>query len=515
MHQPGNTGKLKRNMGLFLLIPVVLVGINVGAQAQLRLAKIFTDNMMLQRDRPICVWGKAIPGIPVSVTFAQQEKTAWANPDSSWRLYFNAQGATHAPQHLTVVSGGERVIVKNILIGDIWLCIGQSNMEWPMIREEHYPAEKYTTLPSLRFFNPTYAGKNVFGRPFTDSVIRQLNGEDFYKGAWQPCDSASLKTMSAVAYYFGKKITTTTQIPIGLINLAIGGAPLETFIAPDAFLQSKQFATKLQGDWLKNNNLPVWARERGQTNIGSKNQVASDEYGKNHAYKPGFAFKAGIGPLLQFPIKGILNYQGESNAQEMERVEEYNALSELLVNDYRQKWKENLPYYFVQLSSIDTLQYNGRLWPEFRNEQRKLLAKIPNCGMAVCSDIGARNDVHPTNKKAVGERLARWALHNNYSQKMVPGGPLPIRAVYARGKVVITFRYIANGLKSSDGGLPKGFSLDGLHKAEAVIEKGNISIKTNGNRPEYVFYGWKPYSDGNLVNSENLPCSSFKLKIEK
>lgn len=153
--------------------------------------------------------------------------------------------------------------------------------------------------------------------------------------------------MSAVAWYFGKQLTTDLNIPVGLIHLSIGGAPLETFIDVKTLLSGKQFAAKVKGDWLKNNALPVWIRERGMQNIGNIPDVPADEYGKNHAFKPGFAFEAGIKPLLPMPVKGIICYQGESNAQEMERVMEYGALTALMVNDYRKNGRSQRCHFIL------------------------------------------------------------------------------------------------------------------------------------------------------------------------
>jgi sialate O-acetylesterase len=215
------------------------------------------------------------------------------------------------------------------------------------------------------------------------------------------------------------------------------------------------------------------------------------------------------------PIRGLLCYQGESNAQEIERVNEYGALSSLMVNDYRAKWKATqLPFFFVQLSSIDTLKYKGRLWPQFREEQRKMLQLISNSGMAVCSDIGFKNDVHPTNKKTVGERLARWALNKTYRKNIIPSGPLPSGAKYLNGKISIDFGYSGKGLKVSGGKILKGFSLDGQKEIPAQILQNKIIIAVM-EKPVFIYYGWEPFTEANLVNSENLPASTFKIKVEQ
>jgi sialate O-acetylesterase len=382
-------------------------------------------------------------------------------------------------------------------------------MEWPMKKEMHFNDEiESSNQPLLRLYNPTYAGKNIFGTEFPDSIIEQLNSDDFYQGQWQNCDSNSFKDMSAVGYYFGKNIISEMNVPIGLINMSIGGAPIETFINPEAMKSNAQFRAKVNGNWLTNDALPVWVRERGKQNIGS------DSVNNNHPFKPGYAFQNGINGITPFPIKGILWYQGESNAQEADRVYEYGALMKLMIDDYRKQWSQiDLPFYFVQLSSIDTTHYKGQLWPMFRDEQRKSLAKIDFSGMAVCSDVGSKDDVHPRNKKIVGERLARWALSKTYKKDIFPSGPLPLSAKYEEGKVVIAFQYGAAGLKSSDGNKVKGFSIDGKSEINAEIVNDTIVLFVN-EKPEYIYYGWQPYSNANLVNSEVLPASTFKIAIQ-
>lgn len=493
---------------LFLVVPFF-------AKAQLQLAKVFSDNMVLQRDQPINIWGKAHPGQIVKITFSNQKKASIVQVDSSWNIILKKQTSNSTPQNITITCGKEILNIRNVLIGDVWLCIGQSNMEFPLIREAHYTTElKNLDLPSLRFYNPTYPGKNVYRTLYTDSLTKDLLPEKFYKGQWQNCDSNSIKTMSAVAYYFGKQVCENEQIPIGLLNLSIGGAALESFISVESLNSSQAFSAKVKGDWLENKALPDWIRERGKQNVGGLLNIPKDNNGNNHSYKPGFAFEAGILPLLKMPIKGVLCYQGESNAQELDRVLEYGNLTSLMVNDFRSKWNQpNLPFYYVQISSMDTLNYKSQFWPEFRDEQRKTLSLIQNAGMAVSSDLGFLHDVHPTNKKVIGERLARWALKNNYHKKIIPSGPLPISAKYKDGKITIRFQYANNGLFAADNKIVKGFSVDGINEIPVQINKSSIIIAVN-KKPNYVYYGWKPFTNANLINKELLPTSTFKLLIQ-
>jgi sialate O-acetylesterase len=490
--------------------------LNISSFAQLTVAPVFSNNMVLQRKKPIHIWGDAEAGKKVEVTLGKIKANTTATNNSTWSITLPAQKTNSIPQLLTISSGKQKITFENILIGDIWVCIGQSNMEFPLGRESHWKEEKLCANHStIRLLNPPPAGRNIYNTPFNDSITSRLNNQQFYQwNGWQTCDSNTAKANSAVAYYFAKKIIETTKVPIGIINLSLGGAPLESFINATSLLHHSKFISKVTGNWLTNESLPTWIRERGNQNIASNKKIPSDINGPIHGYKPGVAYEYGIKPLTQLAIKGVLCYQGESNAQEMARVLEYAELSKLMVEDYRRQWKQpTLPYYFVQLSSIDTVKYKGQLWGLFRDEQRKSLKLIANSGMAICSDIGAKDDVHPTNKKEVGERLAYWALNKSYGLPQTPSGPLPRAANYANGKLTISFQYANKGLKTADGSAVTGFSFDKFTSVEATIEKDQIIILCK-EKPEYIYYGWKSFSDGNLVNTENLPASTFKLAVK-
>ena len=481
----------------------------------LKLAYVFTDNMVIQRNMPIHIFGKGIPNKTVHVLFHNSTKSVRVKPDSLWNVLFEKQAATSLPQNLIIKCSDEKIEIKNILIGDVWICSGQSNMEFAMSREMHFKDEmKNSNQPLIRLFNSSFAGKYIYGVAYTDSISKRLNTNDFYSGKWETCDSNTIKPMSAVAYYFAKEIVEKEKIPIGLINLSIGGAPIETFISKEAMLNCKNFSSKIKGNWLENNSLPEWIRQRGKENLINNKNGFGDELGLNHAYKPGFAFECGIKPILSFPIKGVIWYQGESNSLELTMVKEYKELFKLMIEDYRKEFNElNMPFYYVQLSSIDTAKYKSQYWPIFRNEQRLLLNELDNVGMAVCSDIGFKNDVHPTDKKDVGERLAKWALYNTYHQKIIPSGPLPLKAVFQNNKIIVSFQYAAKQLQTADNKPVRGFSLDGRNDVAAEIVGDEIIINTD-KKPLFIYYAWKPFTDADLVNAEMLPASTFKIKVQ-
>lgn len=504
--------KTKLKIALTVIGLFILSGIPT-LSAQFKLPSIFTDNMVLQRNKPIHIWGWGKPKKIVEITFDGETKTDVVKSDASWSIYLNPRKANTTGHLLKIRHGEEQFSLENILIGDIWLCLGQSNMEWPLQKEMHYAEEvDKTDQRWLRFFNPTYAGKGVYNKTFGDTIVRRLNADGFYQGQWEMSNPKTAMDLSAVGYYFGQAILNTIRVPVGLVNLAIGGAPLETFISTESLYQSNTYRDKVSNNWLYNDHLPIWVRKRGTQNLAGAKSVPTDSLGPNHAYKPGFAYKVGVKPLFQLPIKGIIWYQGESNAQEPERVNEYADLQALLADDYRIGWKDaKMPFYWVQLSSIDTVNYDAQLWPQFRNEQRKLLSLISHGGMAVTSDIGAKNDVHPTNKKAVGERLARWALFNTYKRDIVPSGPLVKKVEFNRNRLMVTFEY-GEGLASKDGSELRGFSLDGRNPIRAEIQDGKVIIPVQ-DRPEYLYYGWQAWTHANLVNSEQLPASTFRMPV--
>jgi sialate O-acetylesterase len=251
--------------------------------------------------------------------------------------------------------------------------------------------------------------------------------------------------------------------------------------------------------------LPVWVRQRARENIGDQSQYLS------HAFKPSFIYLAGVQPLMQLPIAGILWYQGESNAQEMERVEEYAALQKIMLDDYRLGWKlPNLPFYFVQLSSIDSTSYKSQYWPLFRAKQLEAYAQGHHMGIVASMDRGAVNDVHPSDKLTIAKRLSNWALHDVYGFKDQPTVTVPRKAKYHKQQVDIRF---SNNLNSGDTALIKGFSVDGKTEISAKAEKNKVIIKTTG-KPKKIIYGFSPYTTANLLDSDKIPVPGFMIDVK-
>ena len=272
-----------------------------------------------------------------------------------------------------------------------------------------------------------------------------------------------------------------------------------------SLINDATFSKKINYSWLTNDYLPVWIRQRGIENIGLTNLNG------NHAFKPTFLYDAAIVPLSKLKIAGILWYQGESNAQEIERVVEYAALQEKMIASYRSAWGlKNLPFYFVQLSSIDSANYKSHHWQQFRAAQFDALQNGHHVGMAVSMDKGAKNDVHPTNKKDIAQRLASFALHDIYGFANAATITKPFYVEYKNGFISISFN---NRIQTLDGAVPKGFSLDGIHEASYII-MGNKAVIKTPSKSALLYFGFSPYTSANLVDKEGTPIPAFILPVQ-
>lgn len=487
-------------------ITFILLFLSNHCFSQFEVDKSFSNNMVLQRDRSVVIFGTGMPGKKLTLQCSDfYLSTTVVKSDSTWSFKMPSQKYSSHPFDIVLSDDIQNRAIKNILIGDVWLCAGQSNMEFPLSSDKYFTVGKNPlSNPAIRILNPQYVGKDFYGRPFSDSMKSRLQAGNYYEGSWQLADSTASSSMSAIGYYFANIIQAETAVPIGIINIAVGGSPIESWISTASLSSNDSFQNKLANNWMDNETLPVWIRQRAIENIGRTNLA--------HAFKPGYIYDHGILPLMKHPIKGILWYQGESNAQELNRVNEYLGLMKMLVADYRKGWNSPaLPFYFVQLSSIDTMKYKSQFWPLFRSHQLLAHQQIKYTGLVVSSDIGDKDNVHPRDKRTVAERLSRWALHDLYGKNVLVSGPMPIRGYYRKNQLVLQFKY-ADGLRTADQKKIRGFSLNGIDPIEAVIHKNEIRLTTN-TPPELIYYAYKPYADANLVNNEGLPTIPFIINV--
>lgn len=612
-------------------------------QAQVTLASIFSDNMVLQRHTKIPIWGLASSQEKITVLLHNQQKLTTADQSGKWIVYLDSEDAG-GPFVLTI-KGKNILQINNVSIGDVWICSGQSNMEWTVGQSEDANEEIATAnYPIIRHIK-------------IPKDINSLPKSKFATTPWEICSTKTVENFTAVGYYYAKELNKQLQVPIGLINASWGGTNIETWISKEGFeadaefnemiqampkinidslLQLKIESTKLQIETIQNasintknatsfsqfnfddSNWPelqqpgawetqqlgnfdgtVWLRKHfnlktvngpitieipaiddndvtfvngikiGETNgwdkkrvyqipisilkIGQnsiaiqvvdngggggihgpendlklvqnktiiplngkwKFQVESIKHNLNENDFPSLCYNAMIQPLVPFAFKGVIWYQGESNAS---RAFQYRKTFPLLIQDWRKKWQSDFPFYFVQLASFGTLgnSNEGCEWAELREAQSQTLS-LDNTGMVVTTDIGNPTDIHPRNKKTVGKRLSAIALHNLYQKNLICNGPTFHSFQILKNEIVITFDSIGEGLTSSnESGVVNGFEVAGenqvFYTAKANIKENKIIVNCpDVSNPIAVRFGWNgDASHCNLFNKEGFPAIPFR-----
>jgi sialate O-acetylesterase len=444
-----------RLIGLIALLPAV-------ARAEVKPHGLFTDNMVLQRDQKVPVWGTAEEGEAVTVTFGDHRAEAKAK-DGKWRVDLPPTAA--GGPHVLVIQGKNRREIKNVLVGEVWLCGGQSNMQWSIA--DSADAAKHiaeSANPNLRLFTVPRRGKN---EPQTD-----------VEGAWSEAGPQSVSGFSAVAYHFGKKLQAELKIPIGLISSNVGGTAAEEWTAREVLLSHPDL--KPRADHARSSKL----------------------------------YNAMIHPLAPFSIRGAIWYQGESNAG---RAEQYLTLFPAMIRNWRDLWGQgDFPFLFVQLAPWRKIVEEPAEsdWAELREAQRLTCKNVKNTAMAVITDLGDEMDIHPRQKAPVGQRLARAALSLVYGQKIVASGPRFEQLTIDGRKAIVRFSQVGGGLVAKGEKL-LGFTLAGedrkFHNAQAKIEGDTVVVTSDKvSAPLAVRFGWADYPVVNLYNQEGFPASPFR-----
>lgn len=474
----------------WLSVPFALMFLVATAHAEVKLASIFGDSMVLQRELPVPVWGWAAPDEEVTVTLGSQTKKTAADKDGRWQVKLDALETNATGQTLSV-TGTNTIELKDVLVGEVWICSGQSNMEWGLngtlnAKEEVAAADH----PQIRLFN-------VPGH--TTSPVAQ----DTCPGSWQICQPNTAGGFSAVGYFFGRRLQQELKIPIGLVGSNWGGTRIEPWTSPAGFHsvpELKEIADQVDA-------------YNAETKVGGGS--------------PSAIYNSMIHPLAPFAMRGAIWYQGESNGGE---GESYYHKTQALVNGWRQLFNPELAFYWVQLADFQQPNDNpagGDGWAKIREAQRKALG-IKHTGMAVIIDIGQANDIHPRNKQDVGARLAQWALNQTYGKKdLVPSGPLFQGHKVEGDAIRLKFDNVGGGLivgrkegleptqEVQDGKLQR-FAIAGedkqWHWAEATIDGDCVVVKSKEvAKPVAVRYAYSMNPAGaNLYNKEGIPASPFR-----
>lgn len=480
------------------------------------LAAPFSDHMVLQRNKPVPVWGWAAPNTTLTVTLGDQKLATRTDAQGAWKVTLTALYANATPQTLIVQAGEAITRVNDVLVGEVWLGSGQSNMAMTVARCQDFPKEQA-------------AANHPYIRMFREESAASATPRATVRGSWVVCSPQSVGGFSGTLYFFGRDLHQKLQVPVGLINSSVGGTPIESWVSAEA--QSRVPALKAANEAKAKAEAAIdreKARKAYETALARwKEHAAKAKAAGEPAPRkpidptevrvrrggPGGLFNGKINGLIPFAIRGVLWYQGEANTQPAD-AGLYQLYLTTLVTDWRSRWNEELPFAWVQLPNF---KREGDGWMLVREAMLKAL-EIPNTGMAITIDIGSPTNIHPANKQDVGKRLAMWALGTVYGATTVStSGPLPAgRQVLRGGDVMISFKHADCGLIARGGPLA-GFAIagaDGIWKPATARIEGNAVLVKHAEipQPAAVRYGWADNPNCNLFNGAGLPASPFRME---
>lgn len=497
-----NSRRLRASLLLVLSLPFLALA----AAAEVALPSLLADHMVVQRGLPVHLWGTAAPHENVAVTFRGETKSTTADELGRWSVYLSP-GEASGPFQITV-KGTNTIVLNDVLVGDVWVASGQSNMEFPMEALANADAEiAAAQYPKIRIFRVEHRPADF---PRSDVTAK----------TWAACTPETVADSSAVAYFFARDLYQKMNVPIGLVESFWGGTPAESWtslhsLSADASLMPVFASRSKTVDEQELTLLRLQQEDRdfqqaaAQAKAEGKPAPGRPWHPDFAAWAPAALFNGMIAPLTHFGIRGVIWYQGEANSGE--RAPLYAHLFQTMISDWRRAWDEgDFPFLFVQIANWNT-EPDGR-WPEVRDAQRRALA-LRNTGMAVTIDIGDPVDIHPKNKRDVGLRLALAARAISYGEKLEWSGPL-YRELTREDRALRVWFDHANGLAAKDGPLA-GFEVAGADgkyvAADAKIEGASVVVSSSAvPEPASVRYAWAANPTCNLVNREGLPASPFQ-----
>jgi len=478
--------------------------------ADVRLPQVLSDHMVLQRDAPVRVWGWADPGESVTVSFAGQTSATRANESGKWETFLNPMSAG-GPHELTV-AGRNRIALSDVLIGDVWIASGQSNMVWSVQRSDNAEAEAASAdYPRLRLFK---VALKVADEP-----------KDDLEGSWRAATPDSVPGFSAIGYFFGRELHKETGVPFGIIQTAWGGTPAQSWTSHDTLKSDPslqpvfdgwgEILAKYPAEQAKFKQAQkMWRMQAARAKLARKELPRQPRapIGPGHHHSPSGLYNAMIAPLTPFAIRGAIWYQGENDAGRS-RGYLYRELFPAMIEDWRDAWAQGaFPFLFVQLANYGRVG-DPHHWPELREAQEMTLG-LRNTGMAVTIDIGESDDIHPTNKQDVAHRLALAARGVAYGREVLHSGPSYRQMTLEGDSIRLWFDNTGAGLKSVGDDLGK-FVIAGadrqFHKADARIDGDTVVVSSAGvQAPVAVRYGWDADPKASLFNRNDLPASPFR-----
>jgi hypothetical protein len=491
--------------------------IALAACAEVRLPQIFSDHMVLQQDASVPIWGWADPGEKVTVSIAGQTETTTADAAGQWRV--KLKKLSGAEPLTLIVSGKNKIVIQDVLIGEVWLASGQSNMQLSVNGANDAGRERAEAkFPQIRMFT---VGRHPATTPQTDC-----------EGKWVVCSPETVGNFSAVGYFFAREIHQKVQLPVGVIHSSWGGTPIETWTSMPRMEGKPEFKPVFDF-WTEKMRVPFdpvqaeaqyaqalvkWTnnaeklRAEGKTVPPRPQKQVEPRLDKNY---PANLFNGMIAPIVGYGIRGAIWYQGENNAAAT-YASLYAEQLPLLIKDWRERWGQgDFPFGWVQLPNFqpETNSIAAQNWPLIRECMLRSLS-VKNTGMAITIDVGDPKNIHPKNKQAVGHRLALWARAKVYRREIPYSGPLPAGHTTKGDTIILSFIHTDKGLVSKDGEL-KGFMIAGANRqwfpAKARIEGDQVVVGSDDVKsPVAVRYAWAANPECNLFNGEGLPATPFR-----
>jgi sialate O-acetylesterase len=489
----------------FVRLPVLVFAVAQGAAAAVSLPYLLDSHMVVQRGLPFHVWGKAEPGEAVAVEFRGAAARSTADPLGRWSVYL-PPGDAGGPFRVTV-RGANTITLDDVLVGDVWVASGQSNMEWPVRWAADAAAEAAAARhPRIRLVRAMHKT--------SEFPVENLVGE-----MWRECTPQSVENFSAVAYHFGRLLQEKTGVPIGLIQTAWGGTPLDGWTSLRAIAQDPglmpvfaEWDARMRDYAVERLRYDRAAKEWEKTPASARPAAPEPPVGPGGPWEPGVLYNAMVAPVAKLAIRGVIWYQGEANGSKT-RAPYYGRLFRAMIEDWRRAWGiGDFPFLYVQLANYNAPDSD---WPELREGQRQAL-ELRNTAMAVTIDIGTPENIHPPDKKTVGARLALAARALAYGEPVEYSGP-SLRQVTAGDSSLRVWLDHAEGLVAR-GGAVRGFEVAGedrvFRAAEARLEGASVVVRSPGvERPVWVRYGWRDNPDCNLYNAAGLPASPFRARF--
>lgn len=506
---------IRRLLKVSFLTVICLFCVPILVLAQLKLPAVFSDNMVLQQATQVNIWGWGTAGEQVLIkpSWAAESTSTRVGSDGKWRTTLQTPETQNQIVRLDVHSAGQTIHIDNVLLGEVWLCSGQSNMDFPIAKSSGWrtgitdeEAElQDADYPQIRFFH-------------VEQKLSPFKELEDCGGSWKVVTPENIKDFSAVAFFFGRTVFQGINQPIGLIQSTWGGTQAEAwtkmaYMKDRALYRALLERQKEAFDRYPSDSLAytVALKEYEQAK-GENSDLSAPKKPSHPSNNKTFStlWNGMIRPLVPFTLKGVIWYQGESNNI---RAEDYTAVFSNMIHSWRKEWQQGeFPFYFVQIAP------HYKQDPEIREAQLDTWRSVRNTGMVVITDVGDSTDIHPRNKRVPGERLASFALANDYGKDMEFSGPLFRSVDFVADHAIVHFDHVGSGLQAK-GKTLRGFELAGndgvFYPADARIEQDKVRLRADSvQEPRYVRYGWGKFFRVNLYNQESLPASPFRSSID-